>query len=319
MNWNSNDTKYIIKKVVIYLLIAFAMFIISTWKVNALEYNQGNLIGNLVRINTINGNIDGSFDSNSIATINSSNPYRQQTMGIYFRTTTYFGYQNKKYRFTGHIQTSGDTKLNIEGIWFADGTGTAIGKCDYNSTGIDNKIAFTLDCDIPSGLVNQNYGNILQFAISSEYSNNFSISIYLSDKFLMYDKENDTSQIQQGVQDINNSINNDSVTTSDADNFTNNQAFTDTTGLESVIQLPLNMVNSLTNTCQPIQITIPFINYTGVIPCMSTIYQSKFNTLYTIVKIVVNGFFVYRLLLKIYELVHNAKQPDEDKLEVIDL
>lgn len=131
----------------------------------------------------------------------------------------------------------------------------------------------------------------------------------------------DAQQAHQDAQSINNSINNDNVdgANSDLDDFKNSSTFSDSTGLQAVIELPLNLVNSFTNTCQPIQITIPWLDYTGTIPCMSTIYRQHFSGLYSVVALIVNAFFIYRILLKIYEIVHNAKQPDEDKLEVIDL
>lgn len=342
MNWNNNDTKYIIKKIIIYFLIAFAMFIFSTWKAKA------DVIGTTINYTLGCTSNSGTVSNSVTSTLNWSSDIQNKGQG-YLITT--FNVVSK----TGNGQSILNGvrfRQRINGIdsYVACDVGNALSyfdsgveqtlytaKCPINTNqGITNTAViydfystypetcvkpyaystFVTDSNEAQQIVNGINGALAQLI------NQNTINSQITQNAINTGLQNVTSAVQQqtqATQNINDSINNDNVTTSDADDFKNNQAFTDSTGLESVINLPLNMVNSLSNECQPIQIHIPYIETDATIPCMSTIYRSKFNSLYTLVKLVVNGFLVYRILLKVYELVHEAKQPDEDKLEVIEL
>lgn len=310
MNWNANDNKYILKRLIVYILIAFAMFIISTFNVKAatggpsgyndiwVNNNRYNKSGSLNQYNgttyyTITTNRE-NVDMIQIAIDNLSGTTIPND--ITFNVVMYGTIYNPQVNINEYQSKSFGQSCTI------------INENHYNLSTDFTQYELNVKCEGIS--LNKNYmvslsgGTFLYGGISPT---------------ITYIQTNNNEQLNQNIENVNNSINDDNITSSDADDLVNNEAFTDSTGLESVIQLPLNMVNSLSNTCQPISITIPFINYTGTIPCMSTIYSQHFGSLYTLLKVVINGFFVYRLLLKVYELVHSAKQPDEDKLEVIDL
>lgn len=322
MNWNNNDTKYILKRFIIYVLIAIAMFIIGIWKTKAVVFDVS--VTPLKTQKVYSSNISASIGIQSNGYVN-QNHWFSSTQNITCNTDkcgVEFYYTATMYQVSNFSSSLNNYSGSISSQVVANSA--QLFENNFPSCTVSNN---TISCIVDN---NTNWGGLkLQFSgnhlsqDTNEYTSRGSIQYSINDIVNIYDISGSiASAIEdntQAINDVNNSINSDNVTSSDADDFSNNQAFTDSTGLESVIQLPLNMVNSLTSTCQPINITIPFIDYTGQIPCMSTIYRSKFNTLYTIVKLVINGFFVYRLLLKVYELVHNAKQPDEDKLEVIDL
>lgn len=344
MNWNYNDTKYILKRFIIYILVAVAMFLIGIFKANASTYSEflvcdvpGNQYtynittqGVVVVPTNCNGNNYSPFKNKgegelifSFQTLNSSSVTEQvmevQAMsnGAYMcdigTTQTYYDSTTQVVIYTArckmNIESNGITQIKImrggtngtlqirvgELMTFVKKDGTSV-SVDVHQQEVVNAITNSQQAEI----------NAITNASNQAHQD-------------AQQAHQDAQQAHNDSQAINNSINNDNITSSDADDLTNNQAFTDSTGLQAVIELPLNMINSLTNTCQPINITIPWLDYTGTIPCMSTIYRSKFNSLYQVVKLIINGFLVYRLLLKVYELVHEAKQPDEDKLEVIDL
>lgn len=335
MNWNNNDTKYIIKRFIIYILIAFAMFIIGTWKAHALTAVENNFIiantdinqtGKFNRTATYNiNNWKGLSNGEVFFTIATSramevyNIYVEEAsssrrftcffgadMGYADNTSQYHGYSVRcpaDFVYGGLKRIGIDAYVHTSGIiiWPTD--------VSYYSYDMPSDVISAIQQASSTNAIN-NLNTQMQNASSQAHTDAQNVQVAIN---------NQSTQQHQDAQAINNSINNDNITSSDADDLTNNQAFSDSTGLQAVIELPLNMINSLTNTCQPISITIPWLDYTGTIPCMSTIYSSKFNSLYQVVKLIINGFLVYRLLLKVYELVHEAKQPDEDKLEVIDL
>lgn len=124
------------------------------------------------------------------------------------------------------------------------------------------------------------------------------------------------------LQDMNDNITSTDVSgaSQDQSNIVNNPAFQDNTGLSGIITAPLSMISSLTNQCQPIQLTLPYLKDTNVsIPCMGNFLQSKLPALVTLIKVFVNGFICYLIGLDLFKIVKNARDPDNDRIEVLDL
>lgn len=349
MNWNNYDTKYIIKRIIIGfgMLILFSIF--TTHKANALI--SAEYIRRPSYINSSGGGVNpGDFTINgysgtftvrnssgtaravfsglgqgkmifSFAVTNESQPVAIPISAVNIHTTNGnlytcnignngWYYDNTKQVNVYSAECDVDTSAGgVNSIIFEKPT-------QYGTTGvIVSELANFVTKDSTSVNVNVNQQQVV------DAINNTNQSLINSINNANNQAHQDAQQAHQDSQDIKNTLTNDNVdgANSDLDNFKNSSTFSDSTGLQAILELPLNLVNSLSNTCQPISITIPWLDYTGTIPCMSTIYSQHFNSLYSVVAVVVNAFFIYRILLKIYELVHNAKQPDEDKLEVIDL
>lgn len=335
MNWNNFDTKYIIKRLIIGFGMLILFSIITTKKANADTYYPEGM--------------EFWFTNNSVVGLSFTNTTRFGERYIYHNSSSTAEINGAFAVVNGHVSAKyfsfsmlkGQPVSTISGrVQFDDGT---MSTCQMYEQISDNSngTLYTATCDL------DNIGNKAiyryGFTWTDSFGYNVSYNSILLSQFNYYQKEseynqaltniynninnttnainNASNQAHQDAQQINNTLTNDNVdgANSDLDNFKNSSTFTDSTGLQAVLELPLNLVNSFTNTCQPISITIPWLDYTGTIPCMSTIYRQHFNELYSVVALIVNAFFIYRLLLKIYELVHNAKQPDEDKLEVIDL
>lgn len=126
-----------------------------------------------------------------------------------------------------------------------------------------------------------------------------------------------TQATQQQTQSIT-----DSSTTganSDADSLKNNTAFNDSSGISSLITLPLRFINNLGTSCTPINLTIPYMNANVSIPCMKALISSKMPALATLITAVVNGFLLYNIFIQIIGMIHGAKNPDDDRLEVVEL
>lgn len=135
------------------------------------------------------------------------------------------------------------------------------------------------------------------------------------------DIKDNTNAIKSNTNDIKDSINSDSTTgaESSADDLVNNSAFNDTTGLSAIISMPLTFVNTLSNSCSPISLTIPYMDYPFQLPCIQSIVNHYAPALVVIIKVIVNGLIIYWVMLDIFKIVKNAKNPDDDRIEVLDL
>lgn len=129
------------------------------------------------------------------------------------------------------------------------------------------------------------------------------------------------NDIKNQTTNINNSINDSSIDNSSANDFTSNSAFQDSNGLDAIIKAPLNFIQSLTSTtCSTINLTIPYINSNVYLPCMSSVYNKALGQqLVNLIALVINGVVLYRYCLKILQIVKDAKNPNKDGLEVLDL
>lgn len=79
--------------------------------------------------------------------------------------------------------------------------------------------------------------------------------------------------------------------------------------LDSVLNLPLTMLNSLTNsllkTCSPLNLTLPYVNKNLEIPCLSSIFAqiTGVNSLWTWVGTIASVLILYNYLLNLYSWV----------------
>lgn len=128
----------------------------------------------------------------------------------------------------------------------------------------------------------------------------------------MQEIKNSSDETNQTLKDSNV----DSGTGADFFNdFSNNDH-----GLSSIITLPLTTIQSLTSTqCIQLELPVPFTNGTITLPCMREIYQSKVSGLYNLWQVVCYGLIGYWIGLDIFKLVKGFKDPDSDKVEVVDL
>lgn len=127
----------------------------------------------------------------------------------------------------------------------------------------------------------------------------------------LIEKQNDE------LNDINDSINDDSIDMSGFDDF--NVVGSDG-GVTAIITSPLQAIQSiLNNTCSDIILPIPFTNKTFNMPCLTPIYQQHFSSILTLWQVIVTGIVSYWICLNIYHMVHGFTDPNDDKIEVVDL
>ena len=89
--------------------------------------------------------------------------------------------------------------------------------------------------------------------------------------------------------------------------------------LTSLVSLPLNYINHLNDKCEPF--TLPLGKFGNVsIPCLSSLWSSSgFSNIINIIKAIINGLICYRVAINLLTLFNNLRDPDNDKLEVMDL
>lgn len=122
-------------------------------------------------------------------------------------------------------------------------------------------------------------------------------------------------------QAITDAITDDNVggSTSSADSFFSNFT-TETYGLTSVITAPLSFIQSLTSkTCSDLVLPLPYVNRNLTLPCMTPIYQQNFGTFLTMYQTITFGIVSYWVIVRIFNLVKDFKNPDHDEIEVMDL
>lgn len=129
------------------------------------------------------------------------------------------------------------------------------------------------------------------------------------------------NEIKNNTKETNDLIKNDDVSGAESgtSDIVNNSDFQDNTGLSGIISMPLTFINNLGSTCSPISLTIPYIDYTFQLPCIQSIVNQYMPALVVVLKVVVNGLIIYWVMLDIFHIVKNAKNPDDDRIEVLDL
>lgn len=99
-----------------------------------------------------------------------------------------------------------------------------------------------------------------------------------------------------------------------------NDFTTDTHGLTAVITAPLSLIESITSSaCSPLVIPLPYVGKDLTLPCMSNIYSNYFGSFLSIYQIITFGIVAYWVLVRIFNLVKDFKNPDHDEIEVLDL
>lgn len=129
-------------------------------------------------------------------------------------------------------------------------------------------------------------------------------------------------ETNQKLDDIKDSIT-DSDTSSSEDTAGGffNDFSDDDYGLSDIVTLPLEYIKQMSSSCQPLTIpAIDFLNNSSItFPCMSSIYSKYFGSFLTIWQIITFGLVAYRVIVQIFAIVNDLKNPDSDNVEVMEL
>ena len=166
-------------------------------------------------------------------------------------------------------------------------------------------------------------------------SNIDSIPIYLGNVWQRYYITNFEEQINQNQQQTNNKLDDmnqtqneikDSINNNDTSGAQNSASgffdnfSTETFGLTSIITAPLNAINSIINsTCNNLVLPLPFVEKNLTLPCMNSIYSNYFKGFFDLYQIITTGLISYYVIVRIFNLVKDFKNPEHDEIEVMDL
>lgn len=277
--------------------------------------------------------------------------YNSSSNNIFFvgaNTKNFTITPNVLYEIKGEVNLSNSMPLynNTEPFYFyyVDSNGSNHGEIEcitggittsYGMESVDSTRGYTtrtVDCQFKT-----NKTNIKGFGWSTQVSNwnNIQVTTNIEVKILQDNSDiinnqnqntqniiNNQNQNQQQtnekLDDVNDNLSdiNDSLTDSSAPDM---GALNDTAGwlppgpLDSIINLPLTILNSLTNLfsggqCQPVQITLPFVNKTGELPCLNSLYEdiNGLNVLFNVIFGAIGGYILYKYLVNLYVWVEKA-------------
>lgn len=146
---------------------------------------------------------------------------------------------------------------------------------------------------------------------------------FISRRVKPYISNNTSSAINSQTQEINNTLTDTNTTEANttASNFFSNFTSQDNGGISSIITAPLSAISGLVNaTCTQLTLPIPYLdNSELVLPCMSSIYTQHFGSLFTLYQTIIFGAVAYRMLVSLFLMIQGFKNPDDDKIEVVDL
>lgn len=130
-------------------------------------------------------------------------------------------------------------------------------------------------------------------------------------------QDKNQQQTNEKLDGINNSINDSKVDSNTGNDFFNNFNTSDNGGISSIVTAPLVAINSmLDNTCKPMTTT-----YKGKeikLEC-GTSFWNQANTVQDYLNWFEGGILVYLIIRKLFKLIESLKNPDEDRVEVMNL
>lgn len=156
--------------------------------------------------------------------------------------------------------------------------------------------------------------------INFEYSNDIN-DIYNNISNVQTSVNDVETAVTNGFNDLNDNINNDDTdeATSEANDFFSSFS-TDNHGLTGIITAPLNAIQSLTSaSCSNLSLPLPFVNKNLNLPCMRNIYVQYFGGFMQLYDIITLGIVSYWVMVRIFAMVKDFKNPDHDEIEVVDL
>ena len=352
------DLKYIFKKIIIFTSVAILVYLFKLTFTHAqviecggtIKLNNQTLSNTSTTTVSANNNLTLSFTNlwvrDSQPTVEQNHYYTDiellDNSGWSDWTTTSGGYlinaYDLGYKATGLFSGQKDGVVRFRIIWTANAYGMVaenVVQFSRNDTGYHyaGSIPYTagmrirsITCGYGSDMpVDTDYDREQLKALQSINSNLNNVTNAVN---------NSTTQITGAIGTAINAYAQNTQRLLDAmkEEFSDNDANemkswlgdfdSDTYGLTDIITIPLSTIESIaTTTCsQPLHLPIPFLNNKYLdLPCMTPIYQSTFGSVFTIYQTVTTALIGYWVIVRIFALVKGMKDPDDDKIEVVDL
>lgn len=133
--------------------------------------------------------------------------------------------------------------------------------------------------------------------------------------------DNPNQGIEDGLGDINDSINSSDISGSEGafnDFFGNFES--DNHGLFAIVSTPLNFIKSFLNSvCTPLVLPFPFVSQDVTLPCMEYVYSEFFGNFFSAYQTITTGIVAYWVCVNIMRIVKDMKDSEKDTIEVLDL
>lgn len=323
------DFKYILKRVIIGLGIALVIYFL-----------RGGLIADVSALepyNDIPNTITywSSTESGITASVKEFNKFNTQWFGYTFDSDQ--SMQGWSFNFDGESyldDKSGSVNFaiysNVKNEWrkpfqvyikdfynnisscYVDGTSNS-----QNGSLVSSPVSSVI---CPNVQVRGNY-SIFISNLTSNIANTIGISKVTFKFSTDKDIKDSIDKSTQEQEKTNNTLNDSNVdnATSDGSSFFGNFS-SDSHGLSGIITAPLRLINSLTTaTCKPLEFNLPFVGNHVVLPCMRSIYENHFGIFFSLWQLITTGLISYNVCINLYSKVRNLQNPNNDRIEVLNL
>lgn len=154
-----------------------------------------------------------------------------------------------------------------------------------------------------------------------DYANSFMVSEGSTSRtFEKYGEKvckNRIDDTNDKLDDVNKSLNDDNIDSSSAGSFFDSFSSTDHGGISGIITAPLVAIKKmLDKSCSPLSAT-----YQGQkieLPCGYD-FWSNMTAIKEFINLTLGGILCYNIIRKLYKLIENMKNPDDDRVEVMKL
>lgn len=165
-------------------------------------------------------------------------------------------------------------------------------------------------------LISANVEDNLSDALLSQITNQNETIINQNQQII--DNSKKATEEQKKTNDLLESTDTTGANSSGND-FFNNFDSGSNGDLTSLVNLPLNYINHLNDKCEPF--TLPLGKFGNIsIPCLSSIWSTTgFSSIINIISVIINGLICYKVGLNLLLFFNNLRDPESDKLEVMDL
>ncbi len=126
----------------------------------------------------------------------------------------------------------------------------------------------------------------------------------------LYEIEQKQDETNQKIDEVKDTITDD--TPPDMGSLDNSAGWLPPGPVDSIINLPLTLfqsiLNALTTSCEPIHLTLPFVNYDFDLPCVSSLYSkiSGLSLWMNTIGGIASAFILYNYFLKLYKWVDDT-------------
>lgn len=151
--------------------------------------------------------------------------------------------------------------------------------------------------------------------IYDSFPQSFTLGFYNGVKYQQFDTLPTSSDIENFYN--NNSL--DSLNNGSLLSYFTNFSINDH-GLSSVVLKPIDFLNHLTNsTCSPVEFPLPHTDKVLTLPCIRPLFELYLPSVFQLYQLIVSGLIFYRIGIDLFRLIKNLFNPENDKIEVVDL